>query len=331
MDCKFHGMMRNMHRQTTIRHAVETEGAGLHSGSPVKLRLLPGAPGQGIEFRRTDLEGFRVQAAADNIARVSYATSLMKKGVFISTTEHLLAALTGCEIDNVTVEIDNLELPILDGSAQPYMEMLGRAQPRLQRRARTYLEILEPLELEEGGKFIGVYPGRGWQLAYEINFPHPAIGRQRFELELTPESFRRELAPARTFGFLRDVEAMRRQGLIRGGGFENAVVLDERRVVNGPLRFDDEFVRHKMLDLIGDLALLGMPMLGRVHADKAGHALHTALVKRLLRQRSSWRTVTAQLAPGRAAETPARPTTAELRAFAAGPENDASAPPPRQI
>ncbi len=289
-----------MPRQTTIRHAIETSGVGLHSGSPVKLRLKPGAPNQGIEFRRSDLEGFRVEAAAANIARVSYATSLMKKGVFISTTEHLLAALTGCGIDNVTVEIDNLELPILDGSAQPYIEMLDQAQPRQQLRARHYLKIVEPLELEEGGKFIGVYPGSGWQLCYEINFPHPAIGRQRFELDLTPANFRRELAPARTFGFLRDVAAMRRQGLIRGGGYENAVVLDERRVVNGPLRFEDEFVRHKMLDLIGDLALLGMPMLGRVHADKAGHALHTALVKRLLKQKNTWRVVSIEEAPVRA-------------------------------
>ncbi len=291
-----------MPRQTTIRHAIETSGIGLHSGSPVKLRLRPGAPNQGIEFRRSDLEGYRVEAAAANIARVSYATSLMKKGVFISTTEHLLAALIGCEIDNITAEIDNLELPILDGSAQPYVEMLDRALPRPQRRPRAYLEIVEPLELSEGGKFIGVYPGRGWQLCYEINFPHPAIGRQRFELDLTRESFRRELAPARTFGFLRDVEAMRRQGLIRGGGFENAVVLDDRRVVNGPLRYADEFVRHKMLDLIGDLALLGMPMRGRVHADKAGHALHTALVKRLMKERSRWRIATGEDAPSQAAE-----------------------------
>ncbi len=280
-----------MAMQATISQPVSISGNGLHSGSEVNLKLIPGAVGRGIQFRRTDLEDFVVEAHAGNIAKVSYATSLMKRGVFISTTEHLLSALMGCGVDNVSAEIDNLELPILDGSAQPYIEMLDAAGLRTQRRPRQAICIVEPLELEEDGKFIGVYPGDGYHLHYEINFPHPAIEKQSFDLELTPANYRRELAPARTFGFLRDVEAMRRQGLIRGGGMDNAVVLDDRRVVNGPLRFDDEFVRHKMLDLIGDLALLGLPLQGRVVANKAGHALHTALVRRLLREKSHWKLV----------------------------------------
>ncbi|MGH9542389.1 MAG: UDP-3-O-acyl-N-acetylglucosamine deacetylase [Terriglobales bacterium] len=280
-----------MRQQSTISHEASTDGVGLHSGAPVRLELRAATAGAGIQFRRSDLEGFVVEANAANIAQVSYATSLMKKGVFISTTEHVLSALVGLGIDNVIVEVDNLEVPILDGSALPFVEMIERAVPRRQRRRRWAMRILRPVELAEGGKFIGIYPHSGYRLAYTIDFPHPAIGRQQFELELNPESYCRELAPARTFGFLKDVEAMRRQGLIRGGSMENAVVLDERRVVNGPLRFADEFVRHKMLDLIGDLALLGYPLEGFVRADRAGHALHTALVKRLLRDRDLWELV----------------------------------------
>ncbi|HUX66150.1 MAG TPA: UDP-3-O-acyl-N-acetylglucosamine deacetylase [Terriglobales bacterium] len=279
--------------EATISRPTHAEGVGLHSGARARLRLLPAPAGSGIQFRRIDLDGFVVEARSANIAKVSYATSLMKKGVFISTTEHLLSALMGAGIDNVVAELDNLEVPILDGSALPYMEMLEAARPKRQHRRRRVLRITKPLELREGEKFIGVYPASGYTLHYQINFPHPVIGRQKFALELTPDSYRRELAPARTFGFLAEFAAMRRQGLIRGGSLENAVVLDERRVVNGELRFVDEFVRHKMLDLIGDLALLGAPLEAEVVADRAGHALHTALVQRLLADRRHWEWVEA--------------------------------------
>lgn len=275
-------------RQGTIRQRVEAEGVGLHSGAAARVALRPGAVGAGIRFERTDLEGFVVEANAANIAQVSYATSLMKRGVLISTTEHVLSALVGLEMDNVVVELDNLEVPILDGSALPFVQMIDRARPRMLPRPRRYMRIRKAVELEEGNKFIGVYPDDGYRVSYAINFPHPVIGRQRLELELTAENYRREIAPARTFGFLRDVQALRRQGLIRGGSMDNAVVLDEDRVANGPLRFPDEFVRHKVLDLIGDLALLGHPLLGYVKADRAGHALHTALVKRLAREHDLW-------------------------------------------
>ncbi|MGH9394131.1 MAG: UDP-3-O-acyl-N-acetylglucosamine deacetylase, partial [Terriglobales bacterium] len=275
--------------EATLARASLTEGVGLHSGARARLRLLPAAAGSGIQFRRVDLDGFTIEARSANIAKVSYATSLMKKGVFISTTEHLLAALVGSGIDNVVIELDNLEVPILDGSALPFLEMIAAARPRRQQRKRRVMQIVAPLELREGSKFIGIYPGPGCRLRYQIDFPHPMIGRQQFQLELTPESFRSELAPARTFGFLAEFAAMRRQGLIRGGSLENAVVLDEKRVVNGELRFRDEFVRHKMLDLIGDLALLGAPFAGEVVADRAGPALHPALVQRLLAERRHWR------------------------------------------
>lgn len=280
--------MPSAHRQGTIRQPVQAQGIGLHSGAPARMALRPAPAGAGIRFERSDLEGFVVEASAANIAQVSYATSLMKRGVLISTTEHVLSALVGLEMDNVVVELDNLEVPILDGSSLPFVEMIDRARPRLLPRPRRYMRVLRPVEMEEGEKFIGVYPDEHYRVSYAINFPHPAIGRQRLELELTPENYRRELAPARTFGFLRDVEAMRRQGLIRGGSMDNAVVLNDTGVANGPLRFPDEFVRHKVLDLIGDLALLGHPLLGYVKADRAGHALHTALVKRLARERHLW-------------------------------------------
>src|SRR5467141_4238119 len=188
--------------EQTIRTAVTCTGVGLHSGAPVSLRILPASPGTGVVFRRTDLEGFEIEAVSRNVARVSYATSLMKKGVLISTTEHLLSAFIGTGIDNAIVELDNLELPILDGSARPFVEMIQKAGIRKQRKARTYLRIVREVELREGEKFIAVYPANTYEVSYSINFPHPKIGRQTFCVRLTNGSYLREIAPARTFGFL---------------------------------------------------------------------------------------------------------------------------------
>ena len=282
-----------MVHEQTIRGAVDCAGVGLHSGVKVALRLLPAPPSSGVIFRRTDLDDFEVEATGRNVARVSYATSLMKKGVLISTTEHVLAALMGMGIDNAIVELDNLELPILDGSAQPFVEMVLRAGIRKQRRARTYMRILRGVELRDGDKFIAIHPAESYSVSYSINFPHPLIGAETYTAELTPEVFRREIAPARTFGSLEDERAMRNMGLIRGVSTENCIVLNRDAVINGPLRYRDEFVRHKMLDLIGDLALLGRRVLGRVVADRAGHAMHTAMVALLLRDHSLWEEATA--------------------------------------
>jgi UDP-3-O-[3-hydroxymyristoyl] N-acetylglucosamine deacetylase len=265
---------------------------GLHSGAPVTLRILPAGAGTGIVFRRSDLDDFRVEAVSRNVARVSYATSLMKQGVLISTTEHLLSAFIGVGIDNAIVELDNLELPILDGSALPFVKMILEAGIRKQRRPRVYMRIRKDLELHEGDKFIGIYPGKGYSVSYTINFPHPLIGRERFEIDLSQGAYRNEVAPARTFGFLHDEVAMRNMGLIRGANTENCLVLDREKVINGPLRYADEFVRHKVLDLVGDLALLGRQVLGTIVADRAGHAMHTALVSRLLRDPSLWEETT---------------------------------------
>jgi len=243
-------------------------------------------------FRRVDLDGFDVPAISKNVAKVSYATSLMKQGVLISTTEHLLSAFIGIGVDNAIVELDNLELPILDGSALPYVEMITEAGLRQQRRKRTYLKILRPYEMREGDKFIGVYPAERYSVSYAINFPHPLIGNERFEVELSNGSYVEQIAAARTFGFLDQQRAMLNMGLIRGATRDNCIVLTADSVVNPPLRFSDEFVRHKVLDLIGDLALFGKQILGYVKADRAGHAMHTAIVSRILRDQTYWEEIT---------------------------------------
>src|SRR5437016_14498880 len=277
--------------EQTIRAAAACSGIGLHSGAPVSMRILPASSGTGIVFRRADLDGFEIEADSRNVARVSYATSLMKKGVLISTTEHVLSAFIGLGIDNAIVELDNLELPILDGSARPFVEMIQKAGVRKQRRPRKYLKIRRELEMREGNKFIAIHPADTYSVSHSINFPHPLIGKERFELQLSNGNYLRQIAAARTFGSREDERAMRNMGLIRGASRENCIVLTRDGIENGPLRFHDEFVRHKVLDLVGDLALLGKQILGKVVADRAGHAMHTALVSRILRDKSLWEEV----------------------------------------
>ena len=280
-------MAQLAHLEQTIAAPLEFSGVGLHSGAPVTMRLLPAAAGSGIVFRRTDLDNFEIPATGRNVAKVSYATSLMRQGVLISTTEHLLSAFIGSGLDNVIVELDNLELPILDGSALPYVEAFQRVGIREQRRRRETLRILQPVEVREGDKFIGVYPGSGYRVSYTIDFPAP-IGQQKTCVDLATEMYGSEIAPARTFGYKADERKLRDMGLIRGASPENAIVLGANGPENGPLRFPDEYVRHKVLDLIGDLALAGRRLEGHVVAMRAGHAMHTALVARLLKDRSAW-------------------------------------------
>ncbi|MGB9402192.1 MAG: UDP-3-O-acyl-N-acetylglucosamine deacetylase [Candidatus Acidiferrales bacterium] len=280
--------------QYTIIRPVETEGVGLHTAVHSHLRFLPAPADTGIVFRRSDLDGFQIEAHVRNVARVSYATSLMKQGVLLSTTEHVLAALYACGVDNVFVEIDALELPILDGSAQPYIEMLKRAGLRRLRRRRTYLKVVRPLEVSDGDRRIGIYPAEDFRVRCYVDYAHPKVGRQEVELVVSRESFSRELATARTFGFVSDFEGLRAMGLIRGGSLENAIVLSHDDIMNGPVRFPDEFVRHKALDLIGDLALVGRPLKAHVVAHKAGHALHTQLVTKLLADPSLWTETTVE-------------------------------------
>jgi UDP-3-O-[3-hydroxymyristoyl] N-acetylglucosamine deacetylase len=275
------------HFEQTIRSEIEFSGIGLHSGAPVSMRLIPAPAGSGIVFRRTDLDDFEIAAVGRNVAKVSYATSLMRQSVLISTTEHLLSALIGFGVDNVIVEVDNLEVPILDGSALPYVQAFHSVGLKQQRRKREYLKILKEIEVRDGSKFIGVYPGSGYRIQYTIDFPQP-IGCEMFTGDLATGDYVKWIAPARTFGFKEDERMLRDMGLIRGASKDCAIILSRQRVENGPLRFEDEFVRHKVLDLIGDLALAGRRIQGRVVAERAGHAMHTALVQRLMRDRSAW-------------------------------------------
>ena len=280
--------------QTTIANSASAEGVGLHTGVYGHICLVPAPADTGIVFRRVDLDNFLIEAEGHNVARVSYATSLMKQGVLLSTTEHLLAAIYSCGIDNVYVDIDSIEVPILDGSAEPFMQMLQVAGTRKLRRKRRFLKVLKPLEVIEGDRRIGIYPADEFRVRCYVDFPHPLVGQQEVEMLVSPETFGHLLARARTFCFERDIEPLRSMGLIRGGSLENAIVLTENGVMNGPLRFPDEFSRHKALDLIGDLALVGLPLLARVEAHKAGHALHTQLVSRLLADPSLWTITTAE-------------------------------------
>lgn len=280
-------MANPAHLEQTIAEPLEFVGVGLHSGAPVTMKLLPAPAGSGIVFRRTDLDNFEIPATSRNVAKVSYATSLMRQGVLISTTEHLLSALIGMGVDNVIVELDNLELPILDGSALPYVQAFLNVGIRTQRRRRETIRILQPVEVREGNKFIGVYPGTGYSIQYAIDFPSP-IGHQRAYVDLAAETYGAMIAGARTFGYKAEEKRLRDMGLIRGASAENAIILTPQGPENGPLRFADEYVRHKVLDLIGDLALAGRRIEGHVVAERAGHAMHTALVSRLIKDRSLW-------------------------------------------
>ena len=263
--------------QTTIAKESFAEGVGLHTGVYGHIRLVPAPAETGIVFRRVDLDNFHIEAQGHNVARVSYATSLMKQGVLLSTTEHVLAAIYSCGIDNIYIDIDSIEVPILDGSAEPFMQMLEHSGVRKLRR-------------------IGIYPADEFRVRCYVDFPHPLVGQQEVEMLVGPDTFRHLLARARTFCFERDIEPLKAMGLIRGGSLENAIVLTNDGVMNGPLRFPDEFGRHKALDLIGDLALAGLPLLARVEAHKAGHALHTQLVSRLLDDPSLWTITTGEAA-----------------------------------
>lgn len=282
-----------MRYETTVQRPVQISGRGLHSGVPVSIRILPAPPATGIVFRRTDLEDFEIPACWSYVAKVSYATSLMRQGVLISTTEHLLSVFYSMGIDNAYVEINSLEVPILDGSGQPYVELLRQAGIRTHRRYRRYLRIREPITVEGNGKRISILPADRFLLTCEVFFDHPKVGRQMIEMEVTPERYAREIAPARTFGFAHELDQMRSMGLIRGASLDNAVCFDAGGVMNeGGLRFEDEPCRHKALDLIGDLALIGRPLLGHVIAERAGHAMHVALVSRIMSDSSLYEVLT---------------------------------------
>jgi UDP-3-O-[3-hydroxymyristoyl] N-acetylglucosamine deacetylase len=289
-------------KQTTIARAVELCGLGLHTAVTVRLRLRPAPPDTGHVFVRTDLDDFEIPASVECIAHCSYATTLMRTGVMLSTVEHLLAALRGLGVDNCYVEVDNLELPIMDGSSEEFARLVARAGVVEQPATRRALRVRHRVEVAQGARRVSIEPFDGWEIDCLIDFRHPLIGVQHMRFDaLDPESFRREISAARTFGFTEEIEALRRANLIRGGSLENAIVLTPEGMLNEtPLRSPEEFVRHKILDIIGDLALLGMTPLGLVRAERSGHLLHAQLMSKLLRDESAWEIVdmpvTAQLA-----------------------------------
>jgi UDP-3-O-[3-hydroxymyristoyl] N-acetylglucosamine deacetylase len=279
-----------MSYRRTLRKAVGCTGIGLHSGRSVRLDLKPAPAGHGIRFVRTDLD-VEIPATAGHLGRLDHATTLTEDGVSVDTVEHLLSAVYALGVDDLRVEVDGPEVPILDGSAAPFVILIHEAGLKPLTVSRQYLKITQKVEVVRGNKWARLVPGDGFRVSYTIGFDHPLLRHQALCLRVSPDAYVEGIAPARTFGFLREVETLRRSGLALGGSLENAVVIGETGVLNNKLRFEDEFVRHKVLDAIGDLALLGQPLIGHLEAARAGHALHASLVQKLLATPEAWELV----------------------------------------
>jgi UDP-3-O-[3-hydroxymyristoyl] N-acetylglucosamine deacetylase len=280
-----------MDAQRTLRRKISCVGIGLHSGNRVNLTLKPAPADSGIRFRRVDLGHSEVPATVHNLAGIQLATGLARNEVSVETVEHLLAALVAVGIDNVVVELNSPEVPIMDGSAAPFVYLIQEAGIKRLQAARRYLKIIRPIALSRGDKRIALYPSDHFKVTYSISFDHPLLRHQSRTLRITEESFIEDIAPARTFTFLKDVEMMRQNGLALGGSLDNAIVLGETGILNNALRFEDEFVRHKILDAVGDLALVGYPVIGHLVAHRAGHALHTEFAAKIMEETQSWRLV----------------------------------------
>jgi UDP-3-O-[3-hydroxymyristoyl] N-acetylglucosamine deacetylase len=281
-----------MNAQRTLRRPVSCTGIGLHSGNKVTLSLKPAPADSGIRFRRTDLGGLEIPATVTHLGGIRYQTGLTREAVSVETVEHLLAALTAIGIDNVVVELTHPEVPIMDGSAAPFVYLiLNEAGVKTLSAPRRYLKVLRPISLTHGDKRIALYPSDHFKVTYSISFDHPLLRHQSRTMRISEETFVEEIAPARTFGFLKEVEMLRQRGLALGGSLDNAIVLGETGVLNNALRFEDEFVRHKILDVIGDLSLVGHPVIGHLVAHRGGHGLHTAFAAKILEERDSWRVV----------------------------------------
>jgi UDP-3-O-[3-hydroxymyristoyl] N-acetylglucosamine deacetylase len=280
--------------QRTLNKKVSFSGIGLHSGKTVQLTLRPAPANHGIKFVRKDLpDDPTIPARFNCVVDTSLATVIGADGVIVSTIEHLMACLAGLSIDNALVELDAYEVPVMDGSAGPFTRMIMIAGIREQEAPRHFFVLKEPIELERDGKFVGAYPDTTFKITCSIEFDHPLIHKQSCSIEVEDHIFEREIAAARTFGFLHEVEYMKRYGLARGGSLDNAVVIDKIGILNkGGLRYPDEFVRHKLLDCIGDFSLLGMPILGHIVTRKSGHAFNHAFLERFFNNKASWQTRT---------------------------------------
>lgn len=281
--------------QKTIAETVQCSGISLHSGKMVNLKIKPAPANHGIKFVRTDLPSRPCVAARFNkVVDTSQATVIGEDGFIISTIEHLMAALSALTIDNVIVEVDDYELPFMDGSAGPFVRLLKSAGTVVQHSQRFYFVVQEPVELSDQGKFVGIYPAPHFRITFTIEYEQcPLIGSQTCDMVVTPRSFENEIADARTFGFVQEVEYMKMYGLAKGASLDNAVVIDRDRVLNeGGLRFSDEFVRHKLLDSIGDFSLIGLPILGHVVAKRSGHAFNHSFLETFFTQKGAWQTRT---------------------------------------
>ena len=284
-----------MNAQRTLRRPVSCTGIGLHSGNKVTLSLRPAPADYGIRFQRVDLGGLEIPATITHLGGMQqYQTGLMREAVSVETVEHLLGALRALGVDNAVVELNHPEVPIMDGSAAPWVHLIvNEAGIKPLSSPRRYLKVLRPISLAQGDKRIALFPAEHLKVTYSISFDHPLLRHQSRTMRITEESFVEDIAPARTFGFLKEVEMLRQRGLALGGSLDNAIVLGETGVLNNALRFDDEFVRHKILDVIGDLSLVGHPVIGHIVAHRGGHALHTAFAAKILEERDAWRLVEA--------------------------------------
>lgn len=302
-----------MIKQRTLKNIIRATGVGLHTGEKVYLTLRPAAPNAGIAFHRVDLpQPVDIKADAFHVGDTRLSTCLEQDGVRVATIEHLMSALAGLGIDNVHVDLSAGEVPIMDGSAGPFVFLLQSAGIEVQPAAKRFIRILRPVEAVHGDKWARFEPHNGFKVAFSIEFEHPAFAESTKSVcvDFANTSYVKEVARARTFGFMQDVESMRSQGLALGGSLDNAIVLDEYRVLNSDgLRYDDEFVKHKVLDAIGDLYLLGHPVLGAFSAHKSGHALNNALLRQLLAQREAWEYVTFE----RAEDVPPFVASAQLQ------------------
>ena len=277
-----------MSSQRTLRRIVHCAGIGLHSGHKVTLSLKPAPADYGIRFKRADLGGTEIPALISHLGGPQQLqTALMNGDATVETVEHLLAALRSMGVDNVCVELNHPEVPIMDGSSAPWVYLIQDAGVKELSTPRKMIQVIRQIQVQQGDKRMALFPADRFKVSYSISFDHPMLRHQQKTLDLDEQVFVNEIAPARTFGFLKEVEMLRQRGLALGGSLENAIVLGETGVLN-PLRFDDEFVRHKILDVVGDLALVGYPILGHLVVHRGGHALHTAFASELLRQRDAW-------------------------------------------
>lgn len=281
-------------KQTTLKQPVSVSGVGLHTGVDVNMTLRPAPENTGYIFVRTDLDNFEIPASVEYISHCSYATTLMRRGVVLSTCEHLLSALRGSGVDNCFIELDNIEIPIMDGSSEDFIELITKAGLVRQDAPRHVFRILQRVEFEQGDRRMSIEPSDKYEIECVIDFPHPLIYRQSRKFVFKNGSFGKEIASARTFGFTHEIEMLRKANLALGGSLDNAIVLTPDGMLNNtPLRFDDEFVRHKILDIIGDFALIGMPIQGKITAEKSGHSVHASLMSRLLKSEHAWEIVEA--------------------------------------